>query len=272
MIRKTLENTKKATFAVLLPNRNKAGLPSPIGTGFFISPDGWFITAAHVVTENNQSNGKQRSDIDKGYLQKENRKNIDIGEGCQFFKIDFIIPNLDFALLKVDLEKNRTKEWMKDRTEFPYIKVSGRLLDEAEPVYSFGYPLSSSDLIINESIIVGSTSLSPRTTSAIVSSTIEQTKMISTPNDPQLYVLDRALNYGNSGGPIISTETGNVHAFCSRFQPQHIPQSHLKDKEGNTFSIMSPSLYGIVISLNNRDILKELKKRDILITEEKASI
>ena len=50
MIRKTLQRTKQATFAIVIQKR---GLFS-LGTGFFVSRDGWFITAAHCVTDINK--------------------------------------------------------------------------------------------------------------------------------------------------------------------------------------------------------------------------
>jgi hypothetical protein len=90
--------------------------------------------------------------------------------------------------------------------------------------------------------------------------------MVMTSHDPKVYVLDKALNYGNSGGPIIATETGKVHAICSRFQPVYVPQSHLADKNGNLLRIMTPSLYGVVSSLGNINILKEIKERNIPIS------
>lgn len=46
---------------------------APIGTGFFVSRDGWFITAAHVITENGEIDGKSRADVNKAWLQKEQR-------------------------------------------------------------------------------------------------------------------------------------------------------------------------------------------------------
>jgi len=107
--------------------------------------------------------------------------------------------------------------------------------------------------------------LSPRTTSAIVSSTLENTKMTMSSDDEKVYVLDKALNYGNSGGPIIASETGNVHAICSRFQPVVLPQPHLVNANGEMLSIRTPSLYGVVLSLNNPSILQAVRDRNIPI-------
>jgi len=64
------------------------------------------------------------------------------------------------------------------------------------------------------------------------------------------YVIDKALNYGNSGGPIVVQETGRVVALCSRFQPVKIPQ-------GGDINVSIPSLYGVATSLKN--IEEELK-------------
>jgi serine protease Do len=83
-----------------------------------------------------------------------------------------------------------------------------------------------------------------RTTSAIIASTLEHTKMIQTADDAQVYVLDKALNYGNSGGPIVATESGRAFAVCSRFQPVVVPQVG-----GGT--VWVPSLYGVVTSIAN---------------------
>lgn len=39
MIRQTLDATRAATFCIELPNAAHYGMPVPIGTGFFVSPD-----------------------------------------------------------------------------------------------------------------------------------------------------------------------------------------------------------------------------------------
>jgi serine protease Do len=269
MIRKSLNMTKAATFAIELPNPRHHDMPTPMGTGFFVSPDGWFVTAAHVITENGKSDGPIRNDLSKAVIMKEMR----LKEGCDFWPImchglscEYLDPFTDFALLKIDFKTNSTKAWLKDKNEFPFIEISLRCLEEGEPVYSFGYPLPEAKTDKQQHIIIGDVALCPRTTSAIVSSTFEKSKMVMTSNDPKVYVLDKALNYGNSGGPIVATETGKVHAICSRFQPVFVPQNHLIDKKGKLLTIMTPSLYGVVSSLGNLNILKEIKERNILIS------
>lgn len=114
---------------------------------------------------------------------------------------------------------------------------------------------------------IGELSLSPRTTSAIVSSNLEKTSMQMSTSDLRTYVLDKALNYGNSGGPIIATETGNVHAFCSRFQPVSVRQPHF-ESQIDPPEVQIPSLYGIVISLSNKSIVECLKSLGVPILEE----
>lgn len=266
MIRKSLDSVRKATFCVELPNKASHDMPMPAGTGFFISPDGWFVTAAHVTSENGASDGAQRNDIDKAWLMKESTANSH-GAMCQFMELRHVLPKYDLALLKVDFQKNSNKEWLKGKAEFPFIPVSKRLLAMGEPVYSFGYPLSSGESKSGGGMVIGKTKLSPRLTSAIISSDLDKTDMVMTSNDPQYYVLDKALNYGNSGGPIIATESGCVHAICSRFQPVFIPQEHMANAKGEYPFVMIPSLYGVVSSLRNQEILELFSKLMIPISE-----
>jgi len=251
MIRATVANTKDATFCVELPNLQNQGMPTPAGTGFFVSPDGWFLTALHVVAAAIQSNDGALNDPSKWWLMKEGEGSF--GAMCQHVSVGPIIPHLDIAFLKVDYEANKAKAWLSDQDSFPFIKPSVVMLEDGAPVYSFGYPLSSAKVHSFEGGFIGDSALCPRVTSAIVSSSIEQTKAVWTSDDPKLYVLDKALNYGNSGGPIVSSESGHVHAICTRFQPVFIPQVHMK--QGNEVPmVMMPSLYGVVSRLDNPEI------------------
>jgi S1-C subfamily serine protease len=263
MIRRTLSQAQAATFSIDIPNPGMRGMPTPAGTGFFVSPDGWFVTAAHVVMKE----GKPIDDLDKAWLMKEARFET-LTAMCQHIVFDYADPRLDFAILKVDFEKNASKDHLKDQSGFAHLTASRRTLDEGEPVYAFGYPLPEPELLGADSqMSMGHGGHAPRTTSAIVSSTFERSGMVHTDRDPQLYVLDKALNYGNSGGPILAVETGHVHAFCSRFQPVSIPQPHLKDSNGKALSVWIPSLYGVVVGLNNPEIISELEKRGVPIVE-----
>ncbi|ABR54075.1 chymotrypsin serine protease, family S1 [Methanococcus vannielii SB] len=254
MIKNTILKVMESTFCIELPNKKAGGMPTPVGTGFFISPDGWFVTAAHIVMD---KNGSIRKDLNKAVLIKEQSSNGP-KKICQYVSKGNIFSKLDIALLKVDFEKNSNKEWLDKKTEFPFINVSTERLEIGDEVYSFGYPLSSYGIIKPGEL--GYTKLSPRATSAIISSNFDTNANLGAPKN---YVLDKALNYGNSGGPIIATETGNVHAICSRFQPLIVPQQHIKDSKGNPLPIMIPSLYGVVSSFNDKEIIGFLMSRDI---------
>jgi serine protease Do len=144
---------------------------------------------------------------------------------------------------------------------------------------SFGYPLSELQSIPPSSLppelasvlpqgvplTGGVPFLCPRTTSAIVSSHLYSPGVAQAYASPTGYVIDKALNYGNSGGPIVATETGKVFALCSAFQGVIIPQKHLG---AAVVPIMIPSLYGIVSSLSVQSVLDVLKKNGVPISDQ----
>lgn len=226
----TLPATKAATFAVLLPNPSQDGLPTPHGTAFLVSRDGYLVTARHVIAD---ETGNIRSDIEQMYLMKESEphKIVRPRKGVSLVHED---ATVDLALLRIDSRGEKGES---------FLTISTRILDDGEPVYSFGYPLSSGALVgQDENVSVGETMLVPRTTSAVVAAQRESYGVLVVSGDPQVYVLDKALNYGNSGGPIVATRDGRVHAVCSRFQPVRIRQP---EELGVPF-VDIPSLYGVV--------------------------
>jgi serine protease Do len=234
MIRRTLPRTKSATFSILFPGELH-GMPLATGTAFMIDPTGYMLTACHVV-ENQQF---------EGACLMQSTELVGPSAMLQWPEPVESWPQYDLALLKVDFAKNANKYHLEGLTEFPYVSVDASPVEEGTPVYAFGYPLPiNKPPDTSGPVMVGHVGLGHRTTSAIVSSVREHTKMLSTSADAQIYVLDKALNYGNSGGPIVNQETGSAFAVCSRFQPVVIPQ-------GTNGAIMIPSLYGIVTSISN---------------------
>jgi hypothetical protein len=269
MIRQTLQNTKKATFAIVGDNN---GIYHPFGTGFFVSADGWFVTAAHVLF--NQQTKQPNFDHSTIVLMRDAFDEQRVGNStCCFGAVHEVLDNFDFALLKIDEKELENSKWLKDR-KIEHLIVSEDLLEEAQPVYSYGYPLSQGLSITNnipidinavnpegKKFLINTSvqALCPRTTSAIISS-ITENSLKESCECPDTYVLDKALNYGNSGGAIISVETGLVHGICSYFQPVFIPQPHLQNGQ---VQIMIPSLYGIVKNLSVKPIIDLLKSKGI---------
>jgi len=88
-------------------------MPTPTGTGFFVSRDGWFVTAAHVIKV--PGGDAIRSDVSNGWLQKELvLPSPEAGStwgtpGCQWPDVDFVDDAADIALLKVDFGRNAAK-------------------------------------------------------------------------------------------------------------------------------------------------------------------
>jgi serine protease Do len=227
-IRDTLAHTKRATFAVVVKGA-KEEAPNPVGTGFFVSEEGLFATAAHVV-----------EDVTPLRLSKESGGGADPSIGVEREYV-FYDRDADFALLQGIPDRDREGEFGR----FTWLRPSELVLDEADPVYAFGYPLTEFGAIpftpdqLHEILGDGPADLlskigpsqvfslpnwvlSPRTTSAIVASEIAFSRTFDPRGDNDrrdLYVLDKALNYGNSGGPILATKTGHAMRSALRFSP-----------------------------------------------------
>jgi serine protease Do len=245
VIRQTLEQTKDATYSILFPSQANQGMPAAHGTGFFIDPSGYFLTARHVIDGQSVPDAWLMQSHEAGGFAPMLQNPELVDEWAEY----------DLALLRVDFGKNATKAHLVDRSDFSYVPVHLDPVEEGSPAYAFGYPLPINQPVPTppgSGMLIGHVGLGPRTTSAIVSSSLERTRMVQTGQDAQVYVLDKALNYGNSGGPILLEETGRAFAVCSRFQPVAIPQP-------NGTAVMIPSLYGVVTSISN--IASDLRRQ-----------
>ncbi|MDD2666342.1 MAG: serine protease [Methanocellales archaeon] len=257
MITKTLSRTKNSTYAVIAPNPDPKtkGFPTPMGTGFFISSEGYFITARHVIEKRNPKGNPIITT--SGYSELYEGKDITLTKCIPRITIYFIEiikewPEFDLVLLKADINKNKKeKDVLASDEQIEYLDINFNIIKEGSKVYSFGYPLSKIKIEGNSNSMFGFHFYSPRITSMIISSHYEVIGPIFGGRPfPKHYVLDKALNYGSSGSPVVEEGTGCVISVCTKFQPVYIPQQNL--------SIMIPSLYGISISLKN--IENELRK------------
>lgn len=211
MIRKTINHTQLATFYISIPNPKLDGMPTPRGTGFFISRNGYFLTANHVI-----ENEKEITWI--------MRPSIRVPVMVSNLKIIKQWKSFDIALLKADFEENKEKAFLQGKDCFDYLEIDFNEHIEGTPVYSYGFPLPMVKYKKTEGMQTCFEWISERTTSAIISSTRDNFGPIITDRNPKYYVIDKALNYGSSGSPLVLSETGKVISICSRFQPVGIPQ------------------------------------------------
>lgn len=221
----------------MTPEIKLKDFPIPRGTGFFISKEGYFITANHVIDG----------------VEDFSKVRFSQPEGAQVLNISLIKKwaNYDIALLKANFDGNKMREFLKNKDGFPYLEIDLKVQTEGTPVYAYGFPLPKVNGIDLGKTQIMFIAYCPRITSAIISSEYDIIKPIRGSRDPKFYAIDKSLTYGNSGGPIILTETGKVFAIVVRFQPVSIPQS-------SNYRVTIPTNYGIISSLNN--IEKDLKK------------
>src|SRR3989337_1888516 len=162
MIVQTVQRTKEATYAVLIPNPNPElqDFPTPHGTGFFVTKEGHFITARHVLTH--EQNGREVFfDPAKIRLTKPDMFPSPQIVGLQLIKE---WKDFDLALLKADFERVKNQENFKGKTGFSFLEIEFIVPLEGLDVYSFGYPLPKFVVRGNERVTFGVHYFCPRIT------------------------------------------------------------------------------------------------------------
>lgn len=263
MIPHTLPATQAATYLLSLPDPERNGLCSAAGTGFFVSPDGHLLTSRHVITTNGKDNGPLRPQLHLMHPAKEVRVGGPIL--TKVGKVDLLHedPAADIALFKVEAEFAVLKpDGSTERISPPYISVSNQLLPEGEAVYTFGYPLSTT--IFSEDVKFGQAVFCPRVTSAVIASIVIVTATPIDPNQEPDYLLDRAAVSGNSGGPVVRSETGAVHGLIRSCLPVFEGQPDLEKKLGSPTSIRIPNVTRVT-RLSHAPVLSALTKYGVPI-------
>ena len=158
-----------------------------LGSGFFISPDGYIVTNAHVV-------GKNR---DVGVILYDNRNVMDKTKPTDDPKTDTIRNKVAFArVLKVN--KKRDLALLKMEGEnYPWLEMetNRKAYATGRKVVAIGAPRG----------------IEWTTTEGIISALHDD-------NGRDTIQTDAAINGGNSGGPLIDLQTGKVIGVNSWMQ------------------------------------------------------
>jgi S1-C subfamily serine protease len=110
-----------------------------MGTGFFVSPTGHFLTANHVVKDAPSAAKFELIRPRRGYSY----------DDVIVLGLDLVAqwPKHDFALLKADFDFNKQRSGFEDKKSFPFLEVDFNEAAEGTPVYAFGYPLGHTDYL-----------------------------------------------------------------------------------------------------------------------------
>jgi S1-C subfamily serine protease len=121
MIRSSLPNTKNSTFTVLVPHPDSRlqGFPTPNGTGFFVTKDGYFITARHVLEK--ESVNRTLYNSSEILLTKAEQPAWDVSK----LSIVKDWPKWDLALLRADCEKSKSSVAFRGKDGFDFLEIPG---------------------------------------------------------------------------------------------------------------------------------------------------
>lgn len=161
-----------------------------MGSGFFVSDQGDFITNNHVVTNMViDKTGAIRVDYSKQMLIKIN-DNIYKATLSSDENADRPIV-YDYAILKATITSNA------------YIEIANvSEITQGEQVVALGYPSDFDQLIV---------------TTGIISAVISRSSHINSLHKIKTFLTDTLITYGSSGGPLIRASDGKVLGITTMF-------------------------------------------------------
>ena len=203
----------------------RINLNKPLGTGFVISPEGYIITANHVMKEGFKALESFKSEI----------KKLSIGfayPNTQEMRANF--THMDFDLIEADkihdiaLLKLKSTKIPPMFGNLPPLKLTPVILNRDRPedgvaIGISGYPLYQTVLVTSGGFMATSWAFE-----------LKELKLPGTPefyrklNRADAYLADISVNPGNSGGPVYLASDGSVIGVCVANL-----QTNIKDDKGD---------------------------------------
>ena len=222
--------------------------PLVAGTGFLIHPEGFALTARHVVDDANQLATSTGGALRAGLAIPELTGNVTIRASFEHVKLDVVEvdPRHDLALVKLDPNPfasgkasgvARSPEGgIVVNAQYGLATLWGGVPRDGDSVAVSGYPTVAPALVTTHGIVASATALD-----VVETEVPGAPEGFTFPDARDSYLLDVAVNPGNSGGPAYLVYEAAVIGVCVAFRP--VGQPPFMYNSG--ISIAVPVKYGV---------------------------
>jgi S1-C subfamily serine protease len=129
---------------------------------------------------------------------------------------------------------------------------------EGTSVFAYGYPTSWCD--DGETLFIR-----PRVTAGIVSSQVTGVTLTYRTGHDKFYVVDFATGDGNSGGPLVASETGEAHGIITGSDYSINTVLGIDNRPG-FHNLRLPAPYSLATRLSVQEIRSALEKKGIVLS------
>jgi hypothetical protein len=204
-----------AVFTVVRVRKEGVGYRwTTLGSGFFVSPNGYFLTCHHVI------NSPKNQHIDGDGYRILSRTGGSLGKFARWHQILNVtagkeltlIPDKDIAIIKFPLG-------LEDKQV--HLNINYSPVDDGTSIGVMGYPLSRLMFKNNNVNEPDLSNIFPRLSRNIISSQ-QEVELLQTPDGNVSNIILVEVNFlfvpGNSGGPIFSADNGDAIAFVAGYR------------------------------------------------------